>query len=1033
MNVSAWAVRNPVPVVLLFVLLLIGGLFSFSKLGVQSFPDLDLPLIQISADLEGAAPAQLETEVARKIEDSVASLSRLNHITTTVNDGSVSVMAEFEIAKDPEEALNEVRNAVDSVRADLPSEMGAPSVTKLSVQDSVLITYAVTSASLNEAELSWFVDNDMTKALRSVEGVGDVARVGGIDREIVVAVDPGKLAALGLSVTDVAGLLRSVQLDQSGGRVQTMSSRQSIRVLGAADTVDRLSSVSVPAANGTSVRLDQIATISDAHADRTSLAYLNGERVIGVQIKRSNGYSDVAVANGIRSVSADFAAAHRQVSIVEASNTVKATRDDYEASMHMLAEGIVIAIVIVWLFLRNWRATLVSAAALPLAMIPTFIVMDWFGFTLNVISLLALSLVVGILVDDAIVEVENIERHISYGGTPRAATIEATQEIGIAVIATTLTLVAVFLPTAFMGDIPGLVFRQFGVTAAAAVLASLLVARLLTPMMAASLLKSQGATNSHADGWLMRAYMRLACSCLAWRKLALLAVILFIAASLSLVPLLEIAFVPPADIAQTTVTLNVQPGSSLEETDAVVRQAAAAIAKVGQVRSVFAVVGASGSNSGGPNLAITADVTGALLTVDLTPLDERDRSQTQIENDIRAALDRVPGARVEVGAGGDGSTLGVVLASNDDATLLQAAKALEDQMRGLPGLGAVTSTAALEAPEVQIVPDSAHASAVGVTPEAIADVVRIATCGDYAFSQPKLNLPERQLPIRLKLDIDPDSNLEDIRQLRVDGNGGSVTLGSVADVKLGTGPTSISRIDRERNVTVSVELNGRSIGAVMEEVQALPAIKTLPASVRMVDEGEVERMDSMFAGFVVALVIGLVCIYCVLALLFHDFLQPFTILMAIPLSLGGALLPLVLTDTSFSMATAIGLLMLIGIVTKNSILIVEYAAAAQQKGWQRGEALLDACHKRARPVVMTTIAMIGGMCPVVLGLSGGDPSFRRPMGLVVIGGLFVSTALSLIVIPVIYSFVDDLSSRLRKRFTHAAILSHANGVAAADR
>ena len=1013
MNVSAWAVRNPVPVVLTFVLLLVGGLISFSRLDVQSFPDLDLPLVFIDCRLDGAAPDQLETDAVRKIEDKVATLGKLNHITTRIDDGHASIIVEFQIDKDPEAALNEVRNAVDSVRADLPADMEAPGISRQTVQDTALIAYTATSEALDEAALSWFVDNDLNRALRAVPGVGDIARTGGVDREVTVTVDPDRLAAFGLTIGEVAERLRAAQIDASGGHVETTLGKSTIRLQAAAESVEALGGLALPLVNGASIPLSEVATVADGHADRISLAYHNDAPAIAVEIKRSNGYSDIDVAEGVRAAVARLSEAHPEVRLAEATTTVTATESDYEASMHMLYEGIALAVLVVFAFLGSLRATIVAAAALPLALVPTFMVMEWFGFSLNTVSLLALSLVIGVLVDDAIVEVENIERHLRAGGTPREATVAATQEIGLAVVATTLTLVAVFLPTAFIGDIPGLIFRQFGITASAAVLASLLVARLLTPMLAAKVLKPKAKREDGRDGPVMRAYMRFVRGCLRWRKTTLAAAVLAVAASFALVPLLDTAFVPASDIAQTSVEVTLQPGSTLAATDKVAREAAALIGRVPDVRSVLTRVGTGSVAGAGPDAVANADVTSALFTVDLTPFGTRQRSQQVIEQDIRDALSVLPGVRVAVGGSADGVKLDVVLAGNDAATLDRAAEALESEMRTIPGLGAVTSSAALEAPELVVVPDLARADALGVTPVAIAQAVRIASAGDYAANLPKLDLGERQLPIRIRLPESLVESPETLATLRVGGTNGSVDLGTVATLSMRTGPVAITRLDRERNVTISAELNGRSIGTVMEEVKALPAVRGLPAGVRLVDEGDVERMNSMFSGFLFAFVVGVLCIYGALVLLFHDFLQPFTILSAIPLSLGGALLPLVVTGTSFSMATAIGMLMLVGIVTKNSILIVEYAAAAQLAGRARLEALLDACHKRARPVVMTTLAMIGGMAPVVLGLSGGDPSFRRPMGLVVIGGLTLSTLLSLVIVPVVYSAVDGLSRRMK--------------------
>ncbi|MDQ0512092.1 efflux RND transporter permease subunit [Ancylobacter amanitiformis] len=1012
MNFSALAIRNPVPVILLFILLTVGGLLVFHWLPVQNFPDMDLPTVKITATLEGASPSQLETEVARKIEDNLASLSLLDHITTTITDGQVSISVSFTLEKNSEEALNEVRNKVDST-TDLPSEMEAPSVTKVTVQSSPLITYAVRSTRLNETELSWFVDNDMTKALLSVSGVGEASRVGGIDREIHVDLDPDIMGSLGVTAATVSSRLKAVQADSSGGRGEIGGGRQTIRTLGAVASVDDLKALAIPLTNGTLVRLDEIGNVTDSFSDRSSLAYLKGQPVVGVEIKRSNGFSDTGVAADLRAAMLTFAADNPDVEIIEAYSTVGPIIENYDGSMHMLYEGAILAVVVVWLFLRDWRATFLSAVALPLSVIPTFLVMYFADFSLNTVTLLALSLVVGILVDDAIVEVENIARHLQMGKSPIDAALEAADEIGLAVIATTFTLVAVFLPTAFMSGIPGLIFRQFGVTAAVAVLASLLVARFLTPMMAAYMMKAHPVEQK--DGRILHAYMAFMKACLQNRMLTVLGVCVFLGLSLSTIPFLKSGFLPASDDAQTKVTLTLQPGSTIEQTDATARRAADVIARLADVTSVYVAVG-SVSSGGGLNSTTTSDVTSATLVVDLTAIGDRDRKQAEIEGSIRQALTVLPGTRVEVGSGGNGTKLEITLASDDADTLDKVGASLEEQLRGITGIGAVTSSASLQAPEVQITPDFTRAAALGVTSEAISEAVRVATNGDYSAAMAKLNLTQRQVAIRVRLDPRNRATLDDIANLRVAGSNGSVDLGSIADIRIGGSPSEINRIDRSRNITLSIELNGRTLGEVNSEAQAQPALKNLPQGVRLVEQGELQRSSELFASFGIAMAIGVFCIYAVLVLLFHDFLQPVTILMALPLSLGGALLPLVLTGTSFSMPAVIGLLMLMGVVTKNSILLVEYAIMARRGGMPRFDALVDACHKRARPIIMTTIAMGCGMLPVALSLSGGDSSFRQPMAIVVIGGLLTSTFLSLLVIPVIFTFVDDFLTLLKRLF-----------------
>ncbi len=1037
MNVSSWSIRNPVPSVLLFVLLTVIGLIGFGKLQIQDFPDTDLPTIQIAAALEGAAPSQLETDVARKIEDKLASLTKLDHITTTITDGSVNISVSFDIDKNAEQALNEVRNAVDSAKSELPSSMNSPTVSKATAAASSLVTYTIASGRLDEQDLSWFVDNDVTKAMLSVKGVAQVARVGGVDREVHVDLLPALMAGLGVTPSDVATQLKAVQKESSGGQGQLGGMRQSVRTIATVGRPTEIGAITLPLADGRTVRLDQVARITDNFADRSTLAFRDGKRVIGFQITRSKGVSDVGVLNGVRQAIQTFSEAHPDVDIQEATNTVTPIQDNYEGSMSLLIEGAALAVIVVLWFLRDWRATLVCAAALPLSIVPAFMAMWLLDYSLNTITLLALSLVVGVLVDDAIVEIENIERHLLMGKTPYQAAMEAADEIGMAVIATTFTLVAVFLPTAFMGGIPGKFFRQFGIVASVAVLASLLVARLLTPMMAAYLLKPKnsigpGQHEVSTDGPVMTRYLGWVRTGQRRRKTTLLGTLVFFALAMLVVPFIPTGFLPAQDKAQSSVTIKMQPGSTLEATSATAQRAAMRLKQLPEVKSVLVSAGTASTGSG-MGATSSNDLTSATLTVDLVDRGDRKLKQAGVEARMRDVLRDLPGTRISVGGGNSGEALELTLASDDPDALARAAAQAEPQLRTLKGIGNVTSSAALQRPEIQLRPDSAHAAALGVTSESLATAVRLATYGDYAIALPKLNLPERQISIRVRLDPSVREDLAALGQLRVSGAKGTVSLTSVANISIGSGPSQIDRIDRSRNVTLKVELNGRTIGEVQREALALPSLKSLPTGVHFVEQGELQRMSELFTSFGTAMAIGIFCIYAVLVLLFHDFLQPATILSALPLAMGGALISLWLTHQSFSMPVVIGVLMLMGIVTKNSILLVEYAIMARRElGMTRFDAVIDACHKRARPIVMTTIAMGAGMMPNALGM-GAEPSFRQPMAIVVIGGLLTSTALSLLVVPVVFTYVDDLLVWGRKRLgLHPRVEPAANAQASAQ-
>ncbi len=1013
MNVSAWAIRNPVPSILLFILLTYLGVQGFRALGVQNFPDIELPTITINATLEGADPEQLESEVARKIENQLATLQGVKHLRTILTDSAAAIYAEFDINKNVDAALNEVRNAIDTIRANLPSAMNDPVVSKITTAGGSLVTFTVDADNLSEEALSWFVDNDITRALMAVKGVGKVARVGGVDREVRIELDAALMAGLGVTAAEVSSRLGQMQQNAPGGRGDVGGAIQSVRTLGRVFLADELKAIDIPLANGRHVRLDQIARVQDTVAERGSYALFNGKSVVGFQISRVRGASEVAVVEAVRAAVQKFAVTHPQVKITEAYNNIERIKANYTGSMHLLYEGAALAILVVFLFLGSWRATLVSAAALPLAIIPTFAAMHYFGYSLNILTLLALALVVGVLVDDAIVEVENIERHLRMGKTPFQAAMEAADEIGLAVIATTFTLIAVFLPTSFMGGVPGKFFEPFGITAAVSVFFSLAVARLLTPMMAAYMLKPHPAKPVH-EGWIMRAYLWLARGCLRFRYLTLLAAIAIFAASMKILPLLPKGFVPPADTALTSVSLELQPGSTLAESLAISEQARNLLTPLQDVKQVFSMVGSSGGVSSSPfQEGAGLDPRKSTLAVVLTTRDERSYPQTEVERTIREALRSLPGVRYSVGSGGAGDKMQVILASDDGNLLYGAAQKAERDLRTLSGIGNVVSGASLQRPEIHIIPDFARAAELGISTEALGSVVRVATNGDFSTRLPKLNLPQRQIPIRVQFDLATRQELDSIRQLRVPGRNGAVPLSAVAEVRLGSGPARIDRFDRMRNVAIDIELNGLPVGQVIAQADQLPSLRNLPPGVQRQSSGEAERMAELFGGFGGAMLIGVMLIYIVLVLLFHDFLQPITILAALPLSVGGAFLALLLTHSSFSMPAVIGLLMLMGIVTKNSILLVDYAILARRDhGLARADALIDACRKRARPIVMTTIAMGAGMMPTALGLAA-DPSFRQPMAIVVIGGLIASTFLSLLVIPVVFTFIDDILRLLR--------------------
>lgn len=1012
LNVSSWSIRNPVATTLLFILLTVSGIAGFMAMKVQNFPDMDFPIVTVTARLPGAAPPQLESDVARKIEGALANLRGIDHIKSSLTDGVAAVTAEFEVGTPVQEAMDDVRDAVSSIRANLPADLQDPVIERLELANTPVVTYTVSSSRLDTEALSWFVDNQVGKHLLGVSGIGAVSRVGGVDREIRVELDPDRLLALNTTAAEISSRIGQLLQEASGGRVDIGGDEQSIRTVATMASAQDIASLDFSLADGRRLRLDQIARVVDTTAEPRSMASIDGRPAVGFEILRARGASEIEVhAAASRAIEA-LKESHPEIVFTEAVSNIDAIAENYRGSMMLLYEGAALAVLVVFFFLRDWRATLIAAVALPLSAIPTFAVIHLMGFTLNTVSLLSLSLVIGVLVDDAIVEIENIERHLLMGKTPMRAATEAADEIGLAVVATTFTLVAVFLPTSLMGGIVGMYFLQFGWTAAVAVLFSLVVARMLTPTMAAYMLKAPKKARK-PPRWVAR-YLGYARACLRHRAATVGVAALSICGGLAIAAGLPGGFMPADDSDQTQVTIAMPPGSQLQDTRAMAEQARLIIRGNPHVRSVYTAIGSRSSGGGdGPDASASAasSVTTAVLTANLTPRKARRGVTRQaIETQLRDALRLLPGARVSVGMGGDAEGYELVLSAEDGPLLTRHAGIVERELRRIPGIGPVTSSASIVRPELVVRIDFARAADLGVTSEAIADTLRIATSGDYGPNLAKLNFSERQVPVVVRLADSSRNDPETLRRLPVPGARGPVPLGSVADLQIMSGPSEITRYDRMRNITLKIELNGLPLSTVEDAVAALPGLRNLPQGVARTSAGDAEAMGDLVAGFALAMSAGVLCVYMVLVLLMKDFAQPLTVLVALVLSVPGAFLALRMTGSSLSMPSMIGLIMLMGITTKNAILLVDYIIIARRDhGLNRQRAIIDACRKRARPIVMTTIAMGAGMLPIALGF-GADPSFRAPMAIVVIGGLVTSTILCLLVIPVVYSYVDDATA-----------------------
>jgi hydrophobe/amphiphile efflux-1 (HAE1) family protein len=1038
MNFSAWSIRNPIAPILAFVMLMVMGWQSFNTLPVTRFPNIDVPLVAVSVVQPGAAPAEIEAQVTKEIEDAVAGISGVKNVFSSVSDGISTTSVEFRLEVPTDKAVQDVKDAVDRIRSSLPAGIEAPIVTRIDVEGQAIMTFAVGSADMSLEDLSWFVDDKIKRALQGRPGVGRIDRYGGADREIRVELDPLRLDSFGITAAVVNQQVRLTNANLGSGRTSLGGSEQAIRVLGDASGAARLSGTAIALPSGRFVRLGELGRVIDTYEEPRSFSRLDGQPVVTFAIFKSKGASEVSVAETVNATLDQVRAANPAVDIRMVDDTVFYTYGNYESALHTLMEGAALAVLVVFLFLRNWRATLISAMALPLSAIPTFYVMDLLGFSLNLVSFLAITLATGILVDDAIVEIENIARHIRMGKTPYRAAIEAADEIGLAVIATTMTIVAVFVPVSFMPGIPGQYFRQFGLTVAISVLFSLLVARLITPLMAAYLMRAKDAVG-HGQGEesrAMRAYLALMSRSLGHRYLTLLIALAVLAVSVFFMARVPGAFMPPEDVSRISVSVELPPGSSLADTERATATLQARLAGMDGVQSVFILGGSSPKGD--------LDIRRASVTLVLERLDHsllrrvaelggriplvgqfipevqakgRLRPQNEIEAEAFERLAGVPDIRAfKLNDRGE-RDISYSVMSNSEATLNEAVSRLEVALRAEPLLANVASEGALPRPEVHVTPRADEAARLGVTTAAISETMRVATIGDVDAALAKMSLDGRQIPVRVQLQGAVKDDLSRLASLRVPtASGRTVPLSTVADLSLAEGPSFVDRQNRERRATIGANLPvGVPQGTATTRFDEIVRSTDLPAGVRIIPAGDAEVMKEMNESFVNAMIMGLMLVLTVLILLFGSVIQPFTILFSLPLAIGGVAIALTLTGYSVSMPVMIGMLMLMGIVTKNAILLVDFAIEMIAQGMDRAEAMLEAGHKRAQPIVMTSIAMSAGMMPSALGVGEGG-AFRAPMATAVIGGIIVSTVLSLVVVPSFFLIMDDLQRGLAHLF-----------------
>ncbi|MBD2521607.1 efflux RND transporter permease subunit [Nostoc sp. FACHB-133] len=1045
-NISAWSIKKPVPTIVLFLILTVVGWFSFLSLGIDTNPNIDVPTVSIKVTQPGAGPAELESQVTKKIEDAVAGLGNIDYMISTVSDGNSKTTINFVLGTDSDRATNDVRNAIAQIRQDLPQEINDPIVERLDFAGGPVITYAVKSDKRSVEELSNIVDQTISRALLGVRGVAQIQRVGGVDREIRINLNPSRLQSLGITATQVNDQIRDLNINLPGGRAEVGGSEQSIRTLGSAASVDILKTYEILLPQGGSVPLSSLGTIEDKFGDVRQAATLNNQPVVAFQVLRSTGSVLVTVEQGIKAAVKELEKTlPADVKLDLIFTRADVVRQSYQSTIDELIQASVLAVIVILVFLRDWRATLITAVALPLSIIPTFAVQQALGYTLNNMTLLALALAVGNLVDDAVVEIENMERHIAMGKSAWDAAFESADEVGLAVIASSATIIAVFMPVAFMGGIPGQFFQPFGVTVAVSTIFSTLVARMVTPMMGAYLLKEEGSgeagehtstalsnRGSRGAGGVIRLFnFKFALpsrkqgnktlrtenrrgfqpyrSLLQWalrHRLTTMAIALaFFIASLMLVPLIPKGFVDDGDFGISNVSIELPPGSTLEDVNKVVTQATNLIRENPVVERVLA----------------TEEINSANLAINLKPREERNISQKQFEEQVRPTFEQIPGARISFQSQSPGDSrkgLSIVLRSENPEALNQAADALEKQMRSLPGLVEVSSTASLVKPEILVIPNPQRAADLGVTVQAIARTASLATIGDNEANLAKFNLSDRQIPIRVQIDPKVRADINTITNLQVPNqNGKLIPLVAVADIRFGSGPATINRYDRARQVAVEANLQGISLGEAVETINKLPVMQNLPPGVVQQPSGSAKIMQEIFGRFGGALGLALMCIYAILVLLYNNFLHPLSIMAALPFCLGGALVALMVAQKPLGIYALIGIVLLLGIVTKNSILLVDYTIINMQEGKTQRQALVEAGVSRLRPILMTSLATIAGILPLALGIGAGS-EVRQPMGIAIMGGFTTSTLLTLVVVPVIFSYIDNFQTWIMDRLRY---------------
>jgi hydrophobic/amphiphilic exporter-1 (mainly G- bacteria), HAE1 family len=1034
------SLQNPVFATMMMVALMVLGIFSFQRLKVDQFPSIDFPVVVVVTDYPGAAPEIVESEVSKKIEEAVNSIAGINALTSRSYEGSSVVVIEFQLTVDGRKAADDVREKVSSVRPNLRTEVKEPRVLRFDPSARAVWSVAVVSDAsqgkgMSGVELTNWADQNLKKRLENVRGVGSVSLVGATKREINIYLNPQALEAYGVSGDQVAAAIRNENQDLPVGAVRSLAQERVVQVQSRVQRPEDFAKIIVTRKAGAAITVGQLARVSDGAQEAENLALYNGERTLLLSVQKSQDENTIEVVDGLKKTVAEMEKSLPPgLKLQEIQDNSRSIRVSVNNVRQTLIEGAILTVLIVFLFLNSWRSTVITGLTLPIALIGTFLFMNMFGFTINMITLMALSLCVGLLIDDAIVVRENIVRHIQMGKSPYQASLDGTQEIGLAVLATTFSIVAVFLPIGFMGGIIGKFFHEFGITIVAAVLISMFVSFTLDPMM--SSIWHDPAIDQHGKpfkpvSWydktigrvthafdrgterLGDGYQRILRWSLVWKKTTLLLALGTFALSIVMMRFVGTEFVPKADFGESNISFYTPVGSSLEATEAKVRQVEAIIRERPEVRYTLSTI-----NTGNAQGKIYANV-----YVRLANRKERSQSVDQISAELRERLKKVAGITVTqagtLDAVGGNKQIELALKGTDLKELERLTLQIMTKLQEIPGLVDLDSSVKAAKPTIEVDVRREVASDLGLTSAQIGSSLRTLVAGQTVGNW---RAPDDQTyDVNVRLAPDARNTPQDLERLpfalgtNADGSSRIVRLNQVASVRESTGPNQINRRDLTREVAINANVFGRSSGEVSADIRkALDAV-TMPPGYSYQFGGSTKNMAESFSYAVSALALAVIFIYMILASQFKSFLQPIALMTALPLTLIGVVLALLMFRSTLSMFSVIGVIMLMGLVTKNAILLVDFAIRSREAGVERAEALLLAAKVRLRPILMTTLAMIFGMVPLAFALSEGSEQ-RAPMGQAVIGGVITSSLLTLVVVPVAYCYMDDLANWFKRLF-----------------